>query len=122
MFVFQTGQPMFRRYDRAGRLMFERHVEGREIDDLVAGLPTTWPRRNTSEGELAVVAPIVRAAAVDAAGLLWLSFVVPHTYVYDRDGDKIRSVQFRAAGTISPTGLFFGRRFTERTPSGVACL
>ena len=84
-------------------------MEGREIDDLVAGLPTTWPRRNRSEGELAVVAPIVRAAAVDAAGLLWLSFVVPHTYVYDRDGDKIRSVQFRAAGTISPTGLFFGR-------------
>ena len=88
--------------------MFERHIEGREIDDVVAGLPTTWPRRKTSEGELPLVTPTVRAAAVDAAGHLWVSFVAPYTYVYDRDGDKMRAVQFRAAGIISPNGLFFG--------------
>src|SRR5439155_4635976 len=108
LFVFQTGDPVFRKYDRSGRLLFERHIEGREIDEVVAKLPTTWPRRQSAEGELPVVTPTVRAAAVDAAGSLWVSFVVPYTYVYDRDGDKIRTVQFRAAGIMSPIGLFFG--------------
>ena len=27
-FVFQTGEPIFRKYDDAGRLVFERHIEG----------------------------------------------------------------------------------------------
>jgi len=109
VFVFQTGQPMFRRYDRAGLLLYERHIEGREIDEAIAKLPTAWPRRTTSEGEKPLVTPTVRTAAVDPAGNLWVSFVaVPYTYVYDRDGDKIRTVQFRGAGVISPAGLFFG--------------
>jgi hypothetical protein len=107
-FVFQTGEPMFRKYDAAGKLEFERHVEGREIDELVAKLPTMWPRRRTSDGELPLVSPTLRAAAVDASGNLWMSAAVPYTYVYDRDGDKIRSLQFRAAGIISPSSLFFG--------------
>jgi hypothetical protein len=42
-----------------------------------------------------------------AASGLWIAFVVPYTYVYDRDGDKTRTVQFRAAGIISPSSLFF---------------
>jgi hypothetical protein len=108
-FVFQAGEPVFRKYDRSGHLIFERHVEGREIDELVDRLPTAWPRRQTSEGELPLVVPTVRAAAVDPSGNLWITFVVPYTYVYDRDGDKIRTVQFRAAGIVSPTSLFFGR-------------
>ena len=110
LFVFQTGTPMFRKYDHAGHLVFERHIEGREVDEVVAKLPTTWPRRQTSEGELPLVAPTVRAAAVDRAGRLWVSFVVPYTYVYDADGDKIRTVQFRAAGIVSPNGLFFSEK------------
>jgi len=90
-------------------LLYERHIEGREIDEAIAGLPTTWPTRTTSEGESPLVTPTVRTAAVDPAGNLWLSFAaVPYTYVYDRDGDKIRIVQFRGAGIISPAGLFFG--------------
>jgi hypothetical protein len=109
-FVFQTGEPMFRKYDHAGRLIYERHIEGREIDETVAGQPTTWPTRKTNEGEIPLVTPTIRTAAVDAAGNLWVSFVVPYTYVYDRDGDKIRTVQFRAAGILSPASLFFGRR------------
>jgi hypothetical protein len=109
-FVFQTGVPVFRKYDERGRLMFERHVEGREIDDVVAGLPDVWPRRRTEEGLMPLVTPTVRAAAVDRAGNLWVSFVIPYTYVYDRDGDKIRAVQFRAAGVLSPDSLFFGPR------------
>jgi hypothetical protein len=35
---------------------------------------------------------------------------VPYTYVYDPDGDKIRTVQFRGAGTLAPTALFFGTK------------
>src|SRR5262245_322126 len=51
-FVFQTGVPAFQKYDRDGRLVYERRVEGRELDSLIASLPTTWPRRPPSEGEL----------------------------------------------------------------------
>ena len=108
-FVFQTGEPVFRKYDAAGQLVFERRVQGREIDQLVNNLPTSWPKRQTSEGEMPLVAPTIRTAAVDAAGNLWLAFVVPFTYVYDRDGDKSRTVQFNAAGIIAPSSLFFGR-------------
>lgn len=107
-FVFQTGEPVFRKYDRSGQLEFERRIQGREIDDLVSHLPTAWPRRQTSEGEVPAVSPTVRTAAVDRSGNLWVSFVVPYTYVFDGDGDKIRTLQFRAAGTMSPGSLFFG--------------
>jgi len=107
-FVFQTGEPVFRKYDAAGQLVFERHVQGREIDQTIANLPTSWPRRKTDEGELPLVPPTIRTAAVDRDGNLWIAFVVPYTYVYDRDGDKQRTVQFRAAGLITPSSLFFG--------------
>jgi hypothetical protein len=40
---------------------------------------------------------------------LWIALVVPFTYVYDRDGDKVRTVQFRAAGILSPNSFFFAR-------------
>ena len=52
--------------------------------------------------------PTIRTAAVDRSGNLWVTFVVPYTYVYDRDGDKIRTLQFRAAGIMAPNSLFFG--------------
>ena len=107
-FVFQTGEPVFRKYDAAGRLEFERHIEGREIDQVVSNLPNKWPARKTDAGEVPLVTPTIRTAAVDSAGNLWIAFVVPYTYVYDRDGDKTRTVQFRAAGIITPSSLFFG--------------
>ena len=106
-FVFIAGRPMFRKYDAAGALVFERHVEGREIDELLANQPTQWPRRVVADREMPIVTPVVRAAAVDASGQLWLSLMVPYTYVYDRHGDKARTVQFSAAGIISPTSLSF---------------
>jgi hypothetical protein len=108
-FVFQTGEPAFRKYDASGRLVFERRIQGREIDEFVARLPTTWPRRRTEDGELPLVAPTIRTAAVDAAGHLWVSFVEAFTYEFDADGDKIRTVQFRAAGLLSPNSLFFDK-------------
>jgi hypothetical protein len=108
-FVFQTGEPTFQKYDDAGQLLFERHIEGREIDQLVAALPTRWPTRRTADGEMPLVTPTIRTAAVDRDGRLWIAFVVPYTYVYDADGDKIRTVQFRGAGLVQPNSLFFGK-------------
>jgi hypothetical protein len=106
-FVFASGVPMFRKYDAAGALVFERHIEGVEVDRQLRSLPTTWPR--TAGGEFPVVPPMIRAAAVDAAGNLWISLVAPYTYVYDSAGDKRRTLQFRAAGIVAPTSFFFTR-------------
>ena len=111
-FVFITGQPMFRKYDGEGTLVFERHIEGREIDQLIANQPRTWPRRRVEDHEVPVVAPVVRTAAVDPRGRLWVSLAVPYTYVYDSAGDKVRSVQFSATDTISPASLSFSPRGT----------
>ncbi len=118
-FVFQTGEPMFRKYDAKGKLLFERRIQGREIDEVVASLPSIWPRRQTADGELPVVTPTIRAAAVDRAGHLWISFVVPYTYVFDGDGDKIRVVQFRGAGITSPASFFFDHRGSLLTTPGL---
>jgi len=109
-FVFQTGRPMFRKYDAAGALVFERHIEGIELDDQIRALPTSWPRRTTESGSLPLVLPLVRTAAVDPAGHLWVSLIMPYTYVYDTSGDKTRTVQFYATGVLSPASLFFASR------------
>ena len=106
-YVFLGGRPMFQKYDTAGRLLFERHIEGPEIDRYLAALPDRWPTRRVEDRELPLVTPAIRAAAVDFGGRLWVSLTGPYTYVYDGQGDKVRSVQFSAAGIISPTSLFF---------------
>jgi hypothetical protein len=107
-FVFQTGEPRFRKFTASGALVFERTMQGRELDALVQTQPTTWPRRpGVAVAEIPVVRPLVRAATVDPRGQLWISFTVPFTYVYDPDGEKVRVVQFRGAGTVAPTSLFF---------------
>jgi hypothetical protein len=106
-YVFIAGTPMFRKYDARGELVFERYIQGVEIDDWLAAMPTTWPTRRVEEREVPFVTPTVRAAAVDPQGSLWVSLTVPYTYVFDAQGDKVRTVQFSAAGTISPTSLFF---------------
>ena len=104
-FVFQAGVPAFQKYDAGGQLLFERLVQGRELDAAIAALPTTWP---LGDGEQPMVAPTVRATAVDRRGRLWLSFVEPFTYVYDGDGDKVRTIQLRGAGLVAPASLAFG--------------
>ena len=108
-YVFMAGRPMFRKYDAAGTLMFERLVQGVELDSFLAALPTTWPTRRVEDREVPYVTPTIRTAAVDGAGRLWISLSLPYTYVYDAQGDKVRTVQFNAAGMISPTSLFFTR-------------
>jgi hypothetical protein len=110
-FVFLAGVPQFRKYDAAGVLQFERHIEGADLDSFIQSLPTTWKRRVTDDGEIPLVLPTVYAAAVDRSGNLWVSLAIGSTYVYESSGEKQRTVQFRAAGFISPTGLSF-------TPSG----
>ena len=109
-FVFQTGQPAFRKYNQRGELLFERRIQGREIDEIVTNLPTTWPRRKAADGELPFVPPTIRTAGVDREGRLWVSFMVPYTYVFDADGDKIRTVQFQGAGILSPASFFFSHK------------
>jgi hypothetical protein len=108
-YVFITGQPIFRKYSDTGALVFERHIEGRELDGLLESQPTRWPRRRVQDREVPLVTPVIRAAAVSPTGELWVSLGVPFTYTYNTDGDKVRTVQFTGAGLISPTSLFFSR-------------
>jgi hypothetical protein len=106
-FVFAAGTPMFRKYDKTGKLEFERHIEGIELDDYIRAMPNTWPRRRIRDGEVPIVRPVVKAAAADLDGNLWISLAVPYTYVYDSTGDKRRTIQFRATGVLTPRTLFF---------------
>ena len=109
--VFLTGIPLFRSYDVNGKLVFERHIEGPEVDETIAALPTTWPRRPADRGELPLMMPNVRTAAVDSEGHLWVSLTQPIVYVYDRYGDKRRTVLLRSAtGQIGPISLSFPPR------------
>ncbi len=106
--VFRSGTPVFRKYDPAGRLVFERHIEGRELDETLTNQPETWPKRLLSNGqEWPAVPAVVRTATVDPRGNLWVAFNVPFVYVYSPDGEKIRTLQLRAAGLLTPTSLFF---------------
>jgi hypothetical protein len=109
VFVFLAGAPTFRRYDERGTLVYERVMQGRELDPILEQTPKRWPRRTVGGDEVPLVEPIVRTAAVDPTGRLWVAFVAPFTYVFDAGGEKIRTVQLRAAGIVAPTSLAFGR-------------
>ena len=106
-FVFQTGAPMFRKYDVNGTLLFERHIEGVELDDALQSMPTSWPARAAGTNTLPHVPAYVQAAAVDPSGRLWVALTIPYTYVFDRGGDKIRTIQFQGSDTFSPFSFFF---------------
>jgi hypothetical protein len=108
-YVFMAGRPTFRKYDAQGTLVFERQIEGVELDDWLEAMPTAWPTRRVEDREVPYVAPTIRTAAVDRSGQLWVSLTVPYTYVYDQQGDKVRTLQFSAAGVLSPTSFFFAR-------------
>jgi hypothetical protein len=108
-FVFLAGRPLFRKYDAKGTLVFERHIEGRELDDYVANMPTRWPSRRLGDREAPYVAPVIKTAAVSPRGELWIALTQPFSYVYDTHGDKARTVQFNATGPFSPTSMSFTR-------------
>jgi hypothetical protein len=88
-----------------GRSIF---ISQPELGALVSEY-TADGRSSRSFGVLPVVRPAIGAAAVDPEGNLWVSLTTPVTYVYDASGDKRRTVQFHAAGIISPRSLFFTR-------------
>lgn len=107
-FVFSTGLPMFRKYSPKGELLFERHIEGPELDGTIQNLPTEWPTRTGPGGtEFPAVASPVIAAAVDPRGHVWISLAAAFTYVYDTDGNKTRTLQFRGTELMAPTSFFF---------------
>jgi hypothetical protein len=109
--ALNSGLPLFRKYDDDDRLLFARHIQGPELGATIQTLPTAWPRRTDGLGrDLPLAPPTVRTAEVDPAGNLWVSLWLPFTYVYDSHGDKIRTVQFRDAGLLSPDRLFFESR------------
>jgi len=107
-YVFLAGDPVFQKYDESGKLIFERHIEGQELDDILRSAPTTWRRRSPSN-ELPLVQAVVRTAAADAAGNLWVALAVPYTYVYDATGQKRRTIQLVGARTILPFEMTFDR-------------
>ena len=108
--MFQAGVPVFRRYDAQGRLLWERHIEGPELDGLLAALPTSWPRSpGAAASAWSSARPADRPHGGDRsrAAICGSRSSVPFTYVYDSVGDKRRTVQFSAPGLLSPTSLFF---------------
>jgi hypothetical protein len=111
-FVFLAGTPVVRRYEASGALAFERVLQGPELDAVLATQPQRWPRRSVEGREVPLVVPTVRAAATAPDGALWVSFVVPVTYVIAPDGEKSCTLAFDAAGPVAPTSLSFPSRDT----------
>lgn len=107
-FVFTGGLPIVRKYSAAGDFLFERHLEGPELDAVIQSLPTRWPTRVIGSREIPVVAPTVRTAAFAPDGQLWVSLVTPFTYVIDTDGNKTRTVQFRGVNPVAADHIAFG--------------
>jgi ABC-type multidrug transport system fused ATPase/permease subunit len=98
---------VFRKYDAAGSSSSSGASQGaRSI--TCRGLPTKWPTRQTSEGELPLVTPTIRTAAVDRGGNLWIAFVVPTPTSTIATATRSHR-QFRAAGIMRPNSLFFGQ-------------
>ena len=107
-FVFSAGVPLFRKYDDKGALLFERHIEGPEMDPYLRAMPARWPTRRTEDGDvLPFVPPAVSTAGVDREGRLWIALTSSFTYVYDGSGEKLRTVQFKGASVLTPNSLFF---------------
>ena len=103
-----AGQPAFRKYDANGELVYERASR--------AARSIRWSRRFPIAGRGAAPAScrwwrrrFGPRPSIDPAGSGSRS-CVPYTYVYDAGGEKIRTVQFRGAGIISPSSLWFNAK------------
>ena len=55
------------------------------------------------------VPPMVRAAAVDREGRLWVAMPTSYVYVFDKDGEKMRTLQLIGAGVLRAASLWFAR-------------
>lgn len=107
--VFLAGPPLFRKYAPNGELLFERVVQGRDLDPIVQRMPTQWPRRSVDDISYPLVVPSVRTAAVDPGGRLWVALPTTAVYVYDADGEKVRTVRLVGAGVLTPDSMWFAR-------------
>ncbi len=105
--VFLAGMPAFRKYTPDGRLLFERAIQSRMLDPHVQTLPTEWPLRSVDGLTFPMVVPMVRAAASDPQGRLWIATLTSHVYVFDADGEKVATYQLIGAGPILPESLWF---------------
>lgn len=106
-FVFQTGIPLFRKYSASGQLLFERHIEGPELDPVLQALPNRWLDRPA--GTRPFPQPTIQTAAVDGEGRLWVALPTGQVYVYDASGQKIRVVRLQGARPLRPSSFFFTR-------------
>ena len=104
-----AGAPAFRKYDDKGTLIYERVIQGREIDPLVAAIPDRWPRRNARRIAARRADGPDRGRRSLPAGCGSPS-CIPFSYVYDPGGEKIRTVQFRGAGVVTPSSLWFNEK------------
>jgi hypothetical protein len=111
-FIFQAGVPLLRKYNAAGELVFERHIEGVELDPIVRALPSVWPRKRTggADRELPLIMPNVQSAAVAPDGSLWIGLLAPYVYVFDTAGDKSGVFELYGAGRIRAASLAFSRK------------
>lgn len=105
--VFLAGDPVFRKYSASGALEFERAIQGREIDALLLAQPNQWPLRRVDDVSYPLVLPAVRTASVDRQGRLWVAMMTSHVYVFDPDGEKIRTLQLVGAGVLTPESMWF---------------
>ena len=110
-FVFLSGVPMFRKYDAGGKLVFERHIEGLEAGSAMLDRCRRRGRaeRRRRDSARAGDGPHRRRRSDGQP----LDFARGPVHVrLRRAGDKRHTLQFRAAGIISPTSFFF----TARSP------
>lgn len=105
--VFQAGVPAFRKYTREGTLVFERILQSRQLDPHVMTMPTEWPMRTVDGLTFPFVTPLVRTAAVDPQGNLWIATITSHVYVFAPDGEKVATYQLIGAGPLMPDSLWF---------------
>ena len=117
--VFLAGPPAFRKYSAAGTLEFERALQGRDMDPLVLQMPTAWPRRQIDNRSYPLVQPMVRTAAVDRRGRLWVAMPTSYVYVFDEDGEKVHTLQLVGAGVVRPSSLWFTRDGTLLVTPGL---
>ena len=107
----------------SGRLVFERHIEGTELDEFIQGAAHHLEARRTGDGEIPLVLPSVYAAAADAAGQsVDLARRSDSRTSTTPAGEKRRTVQFRAAGRLRrpacrsrPAGGCWSRRAASRS-------
>ena len=110
-FVFMTGVPKFQKYDAKGTLLFERHIEGVELDAHVQSLPTTWPRRDRAEGVglPLVVAARARGGSRSCRPAVGVAGAALHVRLRRRTATSSGRCSSTAPGPIAVTSLTFAK-------------